>query len=118
MSRYFIGGTTATRAIACLGACAFTFARTAAHAMTGSAHDPFKIFGTAVRAFELYLILLFHYQNFEAIITFQASELIQWHLFSLFKHNYRSTLSGLYRRNHLFWQLFDYSIETDGSQRQ
>jgi hypothetical protein len=76
MSRDFIGGTTAAGAVACLGACAFTFARTAAHAITGSAHDPFKFFGIAVRAFELHLLLLFHYQYFEAIITFQASELI------------------------------------------
>jgi hypothetical protein len=73
---YFIGGATAAGAVAGLGACALTFTRTAAHAMTRSTHDPFKFFRTAVRAFELHLILLFHYQYFEAIITFQASELI------------------------------------------
>jgi hypothetical protein len=76
MTRYFIGGAAAAGAVSRLHLDAVTFSGTAAHAITGSAEDPFKFVGVAVRAFERHFLRRVHDQNLKAVITFQASKFI------------------------------------------
>ena len=86
VSGNIIGGAVAAGAITGLCIGRIFFGGSLAHSMTCHAHYPFKIFRFAFRTPEFNLLFLVPQQKLKAVVAFQTSEFIDWHIVFLFPY--------------------------------